>query len=130
MKALVLSGGSGKRLRPITHTGAKQLVPVANKPVLFWALESLREAGITDVGVVGTLVSHSYVGPFTSVDGGCRITESEVEFSIVLRGASIDGVRRIEHSLIGREVKVTLAPGPLHSHRLVLGDHCEVQIGP
>ena len=52
MKALVLSGGSGSRLRPITHTSAKQLVPVANKPVLFYGLEAIRDAGITDVGIV------------------------------------------------------------------------------
>jgi glucose-1-phosphate thymidylyltransferase len=52
MKALVLAGGRGTRLRPITHTSAKQLVPVANKPVLFYGLESIREAGITDVGIV------------------------------------------------------------------------------
>src|SRR3954451_1614401 len=52
MKALVLSGGAGTRLRPITHTSAKQLVPVANKPVLFYGLESIAEAGITEVGVV------------------------------------------------------------------------------
>src|SRR5580693_5874913 len=52
MKALVLAGGSGRRLRPITHTFAKQLVPVANKPVLFYGLEAIRDAGITDVGIV------------------------------------------------------------------------------
>src|SRR5580692_952131 len=52
MKALVLAGGSGTRLRPITHTSAKQLVPVANKPVLFYGLEAIRDAGITDVGIV------------------------------------------------------------------------------
>ena len=52
MKALVLAGGRGTRLRPITHTGAKQLVPVANKPVLFYGLEAIRGAGITDVGIV------------------------------------------------------------------------------
>ena len=52
MKALVLSGGSGSRLRPITHTSAKQLLPVANKPVLFYGLEAIRDAGITDVGIV------------------------------------------------------------------------------
>ncbi|CAJ59889.1 Glucose-1-phosphate thymidylyltransferase (dTDP-glucose synthase) (dTDP-glucose pyrophosphorylase) (Sugar-nucleotidylation enzyme) [Frankia alni ACN14a] len=52
MKALVLAGGSGTRLRPITHTSAKQLVPVANKPVLFYGLEAIRDAGIVDVGII------------------------------------------------------------------------------
>jgi glucose-1-phosphate thymidylyltransferase len=52
MKALVLSGGAGTRLRPITHTRAKQLVPVANKPVLFYGLEAIAAAGIGQVGIV------------------------------------------------------------------------------
>ena len=52
MKALVLAGGKGTRLRPITHTNAKQLVPVANKPILFYGLEAIREAGIEDVGMI------------------------------------------------------------------------------
>jgi glucose-1-phosphate thymidylyltransferase len=52
MKALVLSGGAGSRLWPITHTSAKQLVPVANKPVLFYVLEAIAESGITDVGII------------------------------------------------------------------------------
>ena len=52
MKALVLAGGSGTRLRPITHTSAKQLLPVANTPVLFYGLRAIADAGITDVGLV------------------------------------------------------------------------------
>ncbi|MGZ8480340.1 MAG: glucose-1-phosphate thymidylyltransferase, partial [Candidatus Binatia bacterium] len=52
LKGLVLSGGRGTRLRPLTHTAAKQLVPVANRPILFHVLDNLQKAAVNDVGIV------------------------------------------------------------------------------
>jgi glucose-1-phosphate thymidylyltransferase len=76
----------------------------------------------------GALIEDSYIGPFTSVAGDCVIRDSEIEYSILLRDSSVRGVRRIEASLIGRNVEVTPAPRHPSAHRLVLGDHSKVQI--
>ncbi|MFC6079678.1 glucose-1-phosphate thymidylyltransferase [Sphaerisporangium aureirubrum] len=86
-----------------------------------------RLVGPVVVGA-GAVVRDSYVGPYTSVAEGCQILDSEIEYSILLRRASIIGVRRIEASLIGHDVEVTPAPNTPRAHRLVLGDHSKVQI--
>ena len=70
MKGLVLAGGHGTRLRPLTYGFAKQLIPVANKPVLFYALEDLRESGITDVVI--NIAPHSKDDVISAVGDGAR----------------------------------------------------------
>ncbi len=75
MKALVLSGGKGTRLRPITHTSAKQLVPIANKPILFYGLEAIAEAGIREVGIiVGETEKEIRAAVGTGSKWGLRVT--------------------------------------------------------
>ncbi len=73
-------------------------------------------------------MSGSYIGPFTAIAENCTVDDSEIEYSIVLSGASIRGVRRIEASLIGHDAEVTPASRVPRAHRLVLGDHSKVQI--
>ncbi|WP_328840506.1 glucose-1-phosphate thymidylyltransferase [Streptomyces europaeiscabiei] len=76
----------------------------------------------------GSIVTDSYIGPSTSVAEQCHISHSEIEYSIVLRESSFDRIRRVAASLVGRNVKVTLAPRLPATHRLVIGDHGQVQI--
>jgi glucose-1-phosphate thymidylyltransferase len=76
----------------------------------------------------GSKVDGAYIGPFTAIDKDCSIIDSEIEYSIVLSNASIEGVGRIEASLIGHYAQVTPAPRVPRAHRLVLGDHSKVQI--
>ncbi|MFG1825490.1 glucose-1-phosphate thymidylyltransferase [Microbispora bryophytorum] len=91
---------------------------------------SVRRSRIVGPVVVGAgaVVDRSYVGPFTSIGADCVVSGSEIEYSIVLARSSIEGVRRIEASLIGHDVEITPAPDTPKAHRLVLGDHSRVQI--
>jgi glucose-1-phosphate thymidylyltransferase len=75
VKGLILSGGAGTRLRPITHTSAKQLVPVANKPILFYGIEDMAEAGIEEIGIiVGDTAEEIRAAVGDGSDFGVRVT--------------------------------------------------------
>lgn len=75
MKALILAGGKGSRLRPLTYTSAKQLIPVANKPIVFYGIEALQDAGISDFGVVvGDTADEVIAGIGDGSRWGVRVT--------------------------------------------------------
>lgn len=98
MKGLILSGGKGTRLRPITHTSAKQLIPIANKPILFYAVENLVEAGIKDIGIiVGDTKNEIIEAVEDGEKFGARITFIEQEAPLGLAHAVLTAEKYLKN---------------------------------
>jgi glucose-1-phosphate thymidylyltransferase len=100
MKGLVLAGGHGTRLRPLTYGFAKQLIPVANKPVLFYALENLRDAGISDVVV--NVAPHSKDDVMAAVGDGSRFG-LRIQYSLQDRPLGIAHAIKLAKPMIGED---------------------------
>lgn len=90
-------------------------------------LVSARIRGPVTIGA-GTRVEHSFVGPFTAIGNGCTIRNAEVEHSVVMDGSSIVDIARLEDSLIGREAVVSRSQSRPRALRLMVGDHCQVDV--
>jgi len=76
----------------------------------------------------GSIIEGSFIGPFTAIDGQVKIRKSEIEYSIVMEGSRIEGIRRVDHSLIGRNVHVSLKDGLPKAYNFVLGDNSQVKL--
>jgi glucose-1-phosphate thymidylyltransferase len=77
----------------------------------------------------GTVIEDSYIGPFTSISGGCRIAESEIEFSIVLENSEIRNLGvRMQGSLVGKNARIVQGPARPKAYRFMVGDNCEIQV--
>ena len=111
VKALVLAGGAGSRLRPITHTSSKQLVPVANKPILFYGLEHLADAGIVEVAIVVGDTADEIMAAVLKSPATMKLDPRLKAVDVVLVvGSDYTGVRDLPGQVASSTTSTTAAP--------------------
>jgi glucose-1-phosphate thymidylyltransferase len=126
LKALVLAGGRGTRLRPITHTRAKQLVPVANKPVLYYGLEAIAAAGIRDVGIVVSDPRELLLPDHRTGELVTTLVNSQAEIRAAVGDGSQFGLRV---TYIEQEAPLGLAHAVKISEEFMAGDSFVMYLG-
>ena len=126
MKALVLAGGRGTRLRPITHTRAKQLVPVANKPVLYYGLEAIAAAGIRDVGIIVSDPRELLQPDHRTGELVTTLVNSQAEIRAAVRDGSAFGLKV---TYIEQEAPLGLAHAVKISEDFMAGDSFVMYLG-
>jgi len=126
LKALVLAGGRGTRLRPITHTRAKQLVPVANKPVLYYGLEAIAAAGIQDVGIIVSDPRELLQPDRRTGELLTTLVNSQAEIRAAVGDGSAFG---LNVTYIEQEAPLGLAHAVLISERFMAGDSFVMYLG-
>jgi glucose-1-phosphate thymidylyltransferase len=102
MKGLILSGGYGTRLRPLTYSQQKQLIPVANKPILFYAIEDVIEAGVREIGIITGPNKEKVIKTVKSIDW-----DTEISFIHQEEPEGIAHAVKISKDFIGDEPFVT-----------------------